>query len=307
MMDYYLKVNLELGFSFRCLQFWIDTIQLYNIGRVTIICDKEYLKDKIIEKIHFYAAPKWITSAHIVLKKYVEGFYDKYWYGASYAHLTTFVNATEIQVERFWNIDADDTLFCITPEKMSLFFKDIENYAEDNNLDIFSFDMHDSRTMHTHFSYGISYVRSCGKILDLYKDINTKWRYYKKESQLCANVDWYATYLRDIGKINVKSFYCENVWFAHFGVIYNFELALHGLYHYSNGKVYLPLYESLNDGKMYFPIQKDVVKFDFEITDEENRNNVKKMFFCLEPSFDSFNSSLVIENDKSENDSTITI
>lgn len=288
MMKFYLKVNLELHFSFRCVQYWIDVAHKYG-GGVIFVCDKSSLKKSIIERCHFYESPKWMPSSYTALKNCVDGFYDEYWYKAGYAHLTSFFDATENDNERFWNIDADDTLPCIVPEKMVMLLRQAETYAEKKDLDIFSLDMHESRTNHYHFSYGISYIRSSKKVFGFYKNTDKNWKTWKAIGS--ANVDWYATYLRDTGKIRVQSFYAENLWFIHFGLLYNFELALHGLYHFTRGKVYLPLYDSLGDGKMYFSIHSDVVRFDLGITDGENLKNVKEMLFCLIPAFNFFNYS----------------
>ncbi len=279
-MIFYLKVNLELNFAFRCIQFWTDVANMYGAD-VCIICDKESLKEKIQKIVHFSTEPRWLSSAYNDLKPCVEGVYSECWYKAGYAHLTAFFDASKNGYDSFWNIDADDTQPCLSHKKTVELLKKVSDYAEHENLDIISLDMHDSRCEHNHFSFGVAYCNHGCKVFEFYKNPDKNWRDFK--SLESYNVDWYATYLRDAGKISVKSFYAENLWFIHFGLLYNFDLALHGLYHFIDGHVYMPLYESLGAGKMSFKIHTDVVCFDLGITNNENFENVREELFFFTP------------------------
>lgn len=85
---------------------------------------------------------------------------NRRWSKAAFAHLTTFAHAQSNGYSSFLNIDADDTCFCLKPERVVECLKKVENYARNNNIKLFSLDMHVSDSLGEHWSYGITYTDS---------------------------------------------------------------------------------------------------------------------------------------------------
>ena len=48
------------------------------------------------------------------------------------------------------------------------------------------------------------------------------------------------TYCRDMQKANIKTFYIDNCYFAHFGIIPHGNAYIIGAYHFKNKKLYFP-------------------------------------------------------------------
>lgn len=274
---FYLKVNLDFPFAIRCLQYWLDVISIYR-GGVVIVCDKPALKKTILDRCRFKNGLNFIESEISEQKHYVENIYSPRWYNAAYAHLTTFYHADKTDVQKYWNIDADDTQFCLPPEKTAEVLKNVENYAEKNSIDAFSLDMHASRTANAHWSFGITYISDNSKIFALLKNPDADWQSFKKLD--LYNVDWYMSYLRDKNKIRAESFYLDEMYFIHFGFLYKFDVHLHGLYHFQNNKCYMPFYNILDNGeKLYFPIHKAGVKFSLDLPRKKHKEFLKQYFF----------------------------
>ncbi len=64
------------------------------------------------------------------------------------------MHAKENGFKAFWNIDADDTCFCLSPKRMTELLSTTEHYACSNNIHIFSLDMHRSALEGQHWSNG---------------------------------------------------------------------------------------------------------------------------------------------------------
>ena len=60
----------------------------------------------------------------------------------------------------FWNVDADDTAFCCNVEKRCELLRMAEEYARRNDLDAFSYDMWWTRSVGTHWSFGITFTKT---------------------------------------------------------------------------------------------------------------------------------------------------
>lgn len=239
---FYLKINNINNTSFQCIQHWINIIGWLNAD-FYFICDNENLKNMLYERVRFDNKNiKFIKSIYRPLEHIVKNISTPFWVNATYAHLTAFMHAKKNNIKDFWNIDADDTMFLVEAPRAAEIIKKAQDYADKNNLDAFSLDMHTSRTHGKHWSFGITYVKSFRdwfSIFDANKD--NKWiSNYRGKYDNEFNLDWFFTYLRDFKNLNVKTFYVDNLHFMHFGDFMLNPVSWH-ISHWKHGKVYYPI------------------------------------------------------------------
>jgi hypothetical protein len=109
----YLKVNRCEEYAIKNLSRWIDAAYLIDAD-CYIICDNEELESKIREKILFYTDVIFLKSINSEQLDYiVNNIANRNWINAAYAHLTTFLHARD-KCWGFWNIDAGDTINCLS-------------------------------------------------------------------------------------------------------------------------------------------------------------------------------------------------
>lgn len=265
---FYLKVNSQADYLFLCLQHWIKVID--SIGAdYYILCDNKKIERNILKKIIFPNSNiKFIKSnKSSYLKKIVKTIASPFWVNATYANLTTFLHAKQNGITSFWNIDADDTLFCISPEKNAILLNKVKEYAEKNNIDAFSFDMHMSRTKGKHWSFGITYTRTAINWFEIFnKNKDTSWRNNYLDFDTNFNLDWFFTHLRNSKIAKCETFYVENVRFIHQGDLINNPIYA-WIGEYKNNKILFPILLHLYGSKKYGEIEifKDVIKIDADI------------------------------------------
>nr|MDE7477271.1 hypothetical protein [Lachnospiraceae bacterium] len=137
----YLKINRKEEFAFRNLGRWIDVSYLMNAD-CYILCDDDDIKRKIHNELLLSGNCKFIRSdKNFLNKKIVEKIANRNWANAAYAHMTTFTHAKDNEYGSFWNIDADDTMVCLTIDRIMELLQCVELYAENKNIDCFSLDM----------------------------------------------------------------------------------------------------------------------------------------------------------------------
>lgn len=213
---FYLKINSDKDYSFRCLQHWINIINYYE-GDFYIVCDDLRIKKNIYNTINFANKNiKFISSREQKLKNYVNNIATDKWYNATYAQLITFYHSRKYNIQRFWNIDADDTMLCLCADEVAKILKNISNYAIINNVDAFSLDMHRSRTKGKHWSFGITYIQNKVDWFELLPKDNS-WIKKYEQYDYSFNLDWYFTNLKDHNLANIQTFFIENMLFVHFG------------------------------------------------------------------------------------------
>lgn len=272
---FYLKVNSCSYLSLRCIQYWIDIIYALNAD-FHFVCDNDVLKSHILRNIKFYDENiKFIKSVRI--KKYkdiLDNIATKNWMKAGFAHLTTFINAKQNNIKEFWNIDADDTLFLLNPDKVAKLLECAESYANKNNLKIFSLDMHETETSGKHWSFGITYTKDPMYWLDIIvQNTDKNWQYEYTKYTSSFNLDWFFTYLRDTGyKDYISTFYFDNLKFAHLGFMHTIYIAF-TITHWISGNMYFPLLLEQKDSmsKKSLPISENCVKLipDFELCEDD--------------------------------------
>jgi len=267
---FYLKVNAETEYSIFCIRHWVNVATLLN-AQIIFICDKHNLKKQIIKNINFKSVKyEFIQSEKRKLKKYIKNFTTTKWENAGYAHLTTFFHAKKHCINEFWNIDADDTFICTLPERICKILEEVKNEAEKNNIELFSLDMWRSRTEGKAWTYGITYIRNLEKIIKIFEqENNLNWQknYIGLDNGL--NIDWFTTYLLDNKKLNIQTFYLENVYFIHFGANASFLLNMLGcsLCYWADGKLYFPIILNIIKDKTLgeLKIFEDCRKINYEL------------------------------------------
>lgn len=275
---FYLKVNRNDNYTFTNLQHWIDIIEAMN-GKFYIICDNEKLKENILNRVCF-ASPKinFIKSCkNKKLQNIVKNIATGFWKNATYAHLTTFQHAKKHGIINFWNIDADDTAFCIDPVKCVEALSYVEHYACMNNVNLFSLDMWRSSTHGRHWSFGITFVRGNDMVFDVIeKHCSRKWKDKYGEYVVHYNLDWYLNYLKENKYLSVETFYIENCMFFHCGDTYNVIGSHASFWH--EGKIYYPVMSEVYGDKNLgvLDISPDCIKFDIGLQKEYCQNYALK-------------------------------
>lgn len=266
---FYLKVNRNESYSIRCLQHWIDIINEYRAD-FYIICDNQDLKQRILKQVRFRDKNiKFLKSIkNNKTKKIVSNIATSLWKNATFAHLTPFYHSRINNITKFWNIDADDTMFALYADKVAQIMKEISSYANNNNLNAFSLDMHTSRTHGKHWSFGITYTQNNIDWFQIFmNNKDTSWRKAYLQYDYNFNLDWFFTYLRDNNLAQNETFYIDNLLFIHFGdFLYNTIGS--GASIYSKKKIKYPiLYEIFGAETLgLIDINKNIIKFNNDLS-----------------------------------------
>lgn len=271
-MVIYLKVNRNELYTFRNLQHWVNSIELIPEVKYYILCDNDELKQEIIKKVVFKNnfvefLESYKTSEE--LNDIVSSITDNAWRNAGYAHLTTFYHAKQNQYPYFWNIDADDTCICLSPKRVCEILCTIQIYAQKNQVSTISLDMWISRTYGKHWSFGINYVNNT---VDWFGIIKNHYKDEKLKSKQIRNIDGYFSCLKSCTNLKIETFYIENLKFIHYSNDFFKRPHSSGFFYWKNGELMFPilLYCFGIDSLGKIPIEKNVIKFDINITDEES-------------------------------------
>ena len=289
---FFLKVNLSFAFSFRCIQKWVFVAE--NLGsKIIFICDDEKLKEDILNKITFVGKPDFIRSLVSERRPEIDELCavafspDRKWQNAAKAHLTCFVYAKENKIKNFWNIDADDTEILLeTPYCREAFLK-VQNYAEKNNIDAFSFDMHSSRVGGFAWSWGITYCRSNIDWKDLFmRSKNIGWHKHPcMKTRTKFNIDEYMYVCQQSKIARILTFYIDKCFFAHFGIIPpDLNHFMISLYHFKNDRLYFPLCTiATKKENIFVPINKsNNIKIVAGNTDRQSRIEYLRRFLLVD-------------------------
>ena len=279
---FYLKVNSMDFITIPCLQHWLDTIHAMD-GDFIIVCDKPLLKQKILEQCKFYDFyPKFIKSYIRPLKKITDNICrTNVWRKATYAHLTTIYHAHKYGIKNFWNIDADDTMIFLSPERTAELLSSVIRYAEKNKIDAFSLDMHESETSGTIWTWGVTYLRDSFDWMKSFANIqNRKWSeiYLSVDSNIGS--DAFMDYLRKNHLANNKSFYAEDLYFCHYANLLTWSIG-EALYHWKNGMLYFPLLKTLDVHNLDRKISENCEKIDFQIKNDESLLEAQQKFLHI--------------------------
>lgn len=236
---FYLKVNRSTDYALYSIDYWMNVANSFD-SQIFIVCDDDNLQDIITQSLVSDNNEKvvFIRSLSKEVESVSKRIAKKNWKKASDAHLTTFLHAIRNNIDSFWNIDADDTSFCISYEDMKLALIETESTSYKENINVFSLDMWWTIHGGDNWTFGITYVNMKKIGSDLFKIIE-KHAGDKEyiESPKFENVDSYFNYLRNIGAFSIESFYFNNTDFIHWGSPFGPLL-----YKYNNGYVRFPYY-----------------------------------------------------------------
>lgn len=295
-MIFYLKVNREKSYVIPNIRHWLDSI-LVNENRVYLVCDNDHLIDEIKRTlVPIYGDLDFIRSINDSedIEQILDSISLGVWKKIGRAHLTTFYHARENKYEAFWNIDADDTFFCLSPERIRELINHVavestEKKVDLNNLDMWhSVSVSESWGSTPHWSFGVTYTNNKIDWFKIMKAHANDMDYLGMDKLHC-NIDWYFTYLSTLSGITIKSFCFRNLKFIHFcsnGFDYPHKGAF---YYYRPETIEFPVlkycFGSCELGEI--PIAKDTLHYDIGISDEEAmialiNNSEEKAIFMKE-------------------------
>ncbi len=281
-MVFYLKANRDNSYVIPNLKHWIEAVTVNDNNYAYILCDNPILKEKIVKEIVLSEKVSFLESyrENNDINKILENICGiSKWKKVGQAHLTTHWHATNKKYKYFWNIDADDTFFCIDPIRIAELLEEIEKYCIEKNIDMISLDMWRSMSINErwnkgdNWSLGIVFVNNMIKwneiMINHCKDDALKDMVLPYDKD--ANLDWYFTYLRRISAARIETFYVENMRFMHFyDYFFNYP-HLSNFCYWKNGKVNYPILESCfcSHARKQIDIAEDIIKFDIGIKDDE--------------------------------------
>ena len=286
---FYLKINRNEGYTIRNLRHWMETIKTYDNVDYFIICDSKELCKKVLDDLStsFPDIENRIMKSIIndETRFIIDRVTNERWHMAGYAHISTFVHARDNGYDCFWNIDADDTRFCLNPGRCHELLDEAEKYALSYNIDCFSLDMHTTLIASGHhWSFGVTFTRNDRDWISVMEEacqndvsIEDQW----------PNIDRFFRYIRNhVEGINIESFYVENLKFLHYSNDFFWRLNVSALFHWRDGFLTLPILYygvGLQNEKSHMKIDPIVRKLDIDVTDEETVFSM--IHACNTPSF----------------------
>lgn len=285
-MIFYLKVNREENYTFRNLQQWINITNLIENSKVYIMCDKKTLRENILKRINLSGSNYEFLETCFdskELKYIVDYITDDYWTNAGYAHLSTFLHAKEQKAKEFWNIDADDTSFCLEANRVKELLEKVSKYAKRKKIHAFSLDMWRSREKGEHWSFGITYIDNSINWLEIMRK-NCTSKILKDDVRQPKNADGFFTFLKDNTDVSIQTYYFENLRFIHYSDDFFKRSVSSGMFHWKRKKVYFPILIYCFNLKSLgiIDIPSDIIKLSIGITNEESelflKNNALDKF-----------------------------
>lgn len=288
---FYLKINNPADITWNYLNMWLDIIQQFPDSKTYIICDNSHLQNSMINNIKNNGVyeVEFIPSARDSeeLKYIIDNAIVPHWKPAAYAHLTTFLHSRDKGYKDFWNIDADDLGLYAKLRKIAKLLNNVKNFANKNGIDMISLDMWRTAERGNHWSFGLAYTNNSVSWLEFMRNHCTDKDFFYKYENVSSkrNIDWFCTYLREIGVARLETFCVENLRVIHdASFIYKMPLFC-GLRYWKNGKCYFPvLCNDFNMGDCgSLPIPDDIINFDIRITAEESMRYLKSK--CIDIHF----------------------
>jgi len=273
----YLKIDKGSRLAMENLGRWMNVAFLMT-GDCYILCDRDdiipLIRDTLVyPDVTFLKSERESEETVSIVKGAIppDGMVN-----AGFAHLTTFLHAGNREYDFFWNIDADDTQFCLSAERTVELLECAGNYAAENELDCFSLDMHTSRTGGQHWSFGVTYTKNRKDWLSILRSHVNDREYLEKNLQERFNIDWYFTYLRSLRELKIETFYFENLKFIHYHFENMFQdLCIWGILHWKDSELRFPMLETFSSkeaGLGRYEISRDVVGLELGIEDREAEN-----------------------------------
>lgn len=282
-MVYYLKVNRDVEYTLSNLRAWIEAIVNIRNSKIYVLSDNDSLDEKIKSQIlpdfHGYNISFLRSDRETEnLCSIARSVTIPHWFNCACSHLTTFFHSKLHGYDSFWNIDADDTFFCVSKERLAEILSKAEDYAESQGIGCFSLDMWTSRNHGLAWSFGVTYTSN-----------HINWdevmlNHCRDDELNCfmpghtKNLDLYFTYLRDnLNELRISTFCVDNLRFVHYGNdMYRNPIGT-GFFHWKDGMLRFPLlfyfFGSRSLGR--FPITNETVVLDLDISDKESYSLMK--------------------------------
>ncbi|MBQ9359726.1 MAG: hypothetical protein IJT96_01660 [Lachnospiraceae bacterium] len=276
-MVFYLKVNRDTGYSLSNLRAWLDAASCMEGSTVYIVCDNESLWKKtegILEEYQGMEVSLIGSDRETpALKEIAERVIVPEWRNCAYSHLTTFFHSKENGYKEFWNIDADDTFFCVSKERLAEILNETKDYAMKHGMGCFSLDMWSSRNHGAAWSFGVTYTDNSKPWIEAMTGHSSDRDLPSFFPGHTRNLDWYFTYLRDTyEELGIGSFYVENLRFVHYADdMYRKPLGS-GFFHWKDGMLRYPLLFFFYGSKAFskYVIPEEIARIDIGITDRES-------------------------------------
>lgn len=272
-MVYYLKINRREEYTYQNLQKWIDVIAGLQDAAVYVLCDDMELEASVRERISEYGLQivyMGSERSNKEVREIITAISNERWEKAGYAHITTFYHAREKGYQYFWNIDADDTLLCLSAERIREFLSKAEDMAERERIPLLSLDMWYSKSRVNHWTFGITFT-------DNREDWLAEMKRHLQDSLFKGgsyppNIDGYFTYLKELKEMRIESFYAENLRFLHYSNDFFRRPWASGFYHWKEGVLSFPVLKECfgiaDLGEVNIP--EEVLRIEMGISDIES-------------------------------------
>ncbi len=296
---FYLKVHRAHTTSTDCVQQWVNIADKMD-AFIYFVCDNPKMQREISRNVIFLNDNfEFIKSDSRSIKKHINTLLkgvekSKLWRRIAFSMMTPFTHAAKNNYKLSYNIDADDIMILVNPELISKAFILAENYAAENNLDLFNLDMFLSKTFGVHWSFGVVICRSPQKCIDVVIK-NTDWRRNSnliKKFNICwikkynFNVDWLFTYIRDTNQLKMGTFYIDNAYVVHMPD----RILKHGwafMLHWKENRISFPMLCNfyIHPDWETITIPEECVKIDVRVSDNEYKNFLNSFYdrdYCFD-------------------------
>ena len=278
-MVFYLKINRENEYVVSNLRHWMDALEAgYDeANKIYVLCDNAGLRKKVKASLYHYKTPIHFIESRVdskELNEIIPAITNHQWENAGYAHATTFLHARENGFSEFWNIDADDTFLCLDSFRLWQALSTAEMYFRERQIAMASFDMNHSRRVWLNgselWTFGITYTKNDVDWISIMRSHCHDSEYWE-EKPAPPNIDAFFSYLRKTARIELATFYFENVRFIHF---------FHGFFEYpftssfmifQKGRIEYPILTGCFGMEEHgnIPVAPDDICLDIHITDKE--------------------------------------
>ncbi|MGZ4474496.1 MAG: hypothetical protein ACXVWW_02205 [Nocardioides sp.] len=258
----YLKINRRTTVTTRCLRFWAQTWAGTG-ARVFLLCDWD--ADDIAAWVPAELEYEAVVPSSPRMAELLHDKVAPRWRNAGAAHMTSFEHAAAEGLEEFWGIDADDTLFLHDPAMIRARLAGVEEWAHAHDVDTVSLDFY--RTYENHWSFGVAFTRMSADYVGLVEALDPA----DMRATIAAapagligrrkagsdvdvprgidpqleNIDMVFDHLRLSGEAVLESFYLDDTFFMHAGLVEwrqgeydRTGETLRGAYHWKDGLVW---------------------------------------------------------------------
>ena len=207
-IDVFLKINRDDEMAYYSLEYWIKVFSLNPKYNIKILADIPLSKD-----FNFPIVPSK-AGIDVKYKTLFNQTRGAKWRFATRAFLSCYEYA---ETNFFWNIDADDTYYDLSPRIIAEYLIEIERISSKEQIDCFSQDFYRSTTIsnnrhvYDHWSFGISFQNQHA----VKKLQNLTAEDFKYKPPFLFNLDFLFQYLHRIGILKCESWYIPNTVFYH--------------------------------------------------------------------------------------------